>query len=777
MNPSGFHSFLLLLFCLRSNAQENAVLETFDDVVDALTAGHHVQLVMDFRACGIEDELAELEFDQAVISMAMEPWQLFVDDGRIAFSSITLALDPIFVRSVGSLQSDSVFAYQLEEIAALDYSILYSGSFACAMNAGVTVYDLSGASADGRRQGSTLETYEELKMALLNGERVTRVAFYDLCQEPPPFRSTAGSPTRDFYVVDEGEASPPSSLVVHHPVPLWGFHNDSYFGAPFLGFAHRHYTEEGMLNFEEVEAYVDGWMKVIYHRRVMPDGVVVAEEFNCSIRDGVKFFAAHLDRTQLKSFQELYDAIHFGGRVTVASNFLECPGIEPALNVNGGMPVHNPYVITPKGGEDEIFFSAGGIIRNNLPIGGPYLYQNIPVVTFANGSAFVMPGAYVTETFENLVPPSSFYQCTVNDGVEGATYFYAGGGIIFGKSALSETVSTMVSAVLALLVFSGMMTFKGILAATQLGTILGGYVGSIFFILILTMGSELARSIEYQSFRASIPLKRIVVDTDGTNPWQVYDCGPKEVRCPLVCLPPVSGNPDVFFKQMLPLSAHGFRVIAAAWPPYWSINAWCLGFNKLLDHLDVDRVHIFGASLGGFLAQKYAEYVRQSRRIASLILCNAFIDTCVFRYRDISFLFRIMPNLLLKRLLLGNFPTSIQDKDISDSIDFVVEKLENLSQQELASRLTLNCSPNNVQVQHLQNLPITVIDVYDRSALTLSVMEEVNKCYPHAKEAHLKSGGNFPYLSRSEEVNLHIKVHLRQFESTSLQASCHGNQP
>ena len=53
--------------------------------------------------------------------------------------------------------------------------------------------------------------------------------------------------------------------------------------------------------------------------------------------------------------------------------------------------------------------------------------------------------------------------------------------------ALSETVSTMVSAVLALLVFSGMMTFKGVLAASQLGTILGGYVGSIFFILILTV--------------------------------------------------------------------------------------------------------------------------------------------------------------------------------------------------------------------------------------------------------------------------------------------------
>ena len=32
------------------------------------------------------------------------------------------------------------------------------------------------------------------------------------------------------------------------------------------------------------------------------------------------------------------------------------------------------------------------------------------------------------------------------------------------------------------------------------------------------------------------------------------------------------------------------------------------------------------------------------------------------------------------------------------------------------------------------------------------------KCYPDAKRAHLKSGGNFPYLSRSNEVNLMIQV-------------------
>lgn len=46
--------------------------------------------------------------------------------------------------------------------------------------------------------------------------------------------------------------------------------------------------------------------------------------------------------------------------------------------------------------------------------------------------------------------------------------------------------------------------------------------------------------------------------------WKIYDSGPKTVQCPLVCLPPVSGTADVFFKQILGLSAKGIRVISVS---------------------------------------------------------------------------------------------------------------------------------------------------------------------------------------------------------------------
>lgn len=84
--------------------------------------------------------------------------------------------------------------------------------------------------------------------------------------------------------------------------------------------------------------------------------------------------------------------------------------------------------------------------------------------------------------------------------------------------------------------------------------------------------------------------------------------------------------------------------------------------------------------------------------------------------------------------------------------------MESLTQPELASRLTMNCVSCYVEPQKIWHLPITIMDVFDQYALSNDVREDMYKCYPNAKLAHLKNGGNFPYLSRSAEVNLHLQV-------------------
>ena len=56
---------------------------------------------------------------------------------------------------------------------------------------------------------------------------------------------------------------------------------------------------------------------------------------------------------------------------------------------------------------------------------------------------------------------------------------------------------------------------------------------------------------------------QIVVDKTNQS-WVVYDAGPRHVRSPLVCLPPVCGTADVFFRQLIDLSTAGYRVISVS---------------------------------------------------------------------------------------------------------------------------------------------------------------------------------------------------------------------
>ncbi|KAK7793637.1 hypothetical protein R5R35_004865 [Gryllus longicercus] len=280
--------------------------------------------------------------------------------------------------------------------------------------------------------------------------------------------------------------------------------------------------------------------------------------------------------------------------------------------------------------------------------------------------------------------------------------------------------------------------------------------------------SDLSRSQEYLSFRSSIPLRKIIVDNNTSKVWKIYDSGPKSVKTPLICLPPVSGTADVFYKQVLSLHAKGIRVIAAEHPVYWTTAEWCEGFRKLLDYLGLNKVHIFGTSLGGFLAQKFAESTFSCPRVASLVLCNAFADTSIFSYTDSSSIFWMLPCLVLKKMVMGNLSTNNHDPAINEAVDFMVERLESLSQQDLASRLTVNCASSYVEPQKFSDCPVTVMDVFDEYALAQPVREEMYKLYPDAKLAHLKSGGNFPYLSRGDEVNLHLQIHLRNFKGSPL---------
>eukprot|EP00457_Paulinella_chromatophora_P008059 gb/GEZN01008086.1/.p1 GENE.gb/GEZN01008086.1/~~gb/GEZN01008086.1/.p1 ORF type:complete len:398 (-),score=61.74 gb/GEZN01008086.1/:274-1467(-) len=265
---------------------------------------------------------------------------------------------------------------------------------------------------------------------------------------------------------------------------------------------------------------------------------------------------------------------------------------------------------------------------------------------------------------------------------------------------------------------------------------------------------DVADSREYKQFRASVPKKQIAV---GQKVWQLFDFGPRNVP-PLFMLPGTSGTADVFFQQILNLGYRGYRVIAAQYPDYWSVSEFVRGLRALLRVMEIEQCHLMGASLGGFLALHFAAACPES--VLSLALCNSFADNSAFaQNQQCVAMFQWLPQFYLQKYILDSFPqTSLHPQ----SIDFAVLQLETLSRADLGARLTLNCTPSVVPNLDLDQAKITIIDTYDEVVLPDSVRQRLYSRFPKAKQALLKEGGDFPFLSNPSELAMHLQVHLRK---------------
>ncbi|XP_058104630.1 uncharacterized protein LOC131248378 isoform X2 [Magnolia sinica] len=218
----------------------------------------------------------------------------------------------------------------------------------------------------------------------------------------------------------------------------------------------------------------------------------------------------------------------------------------------------------------------------------------------------------------------------------------------------------------------------------------------------------------------------------------------------------------IHFKSQVPLhKISGYRVISVDIPRVWNHVDWIQAFEKFLDAIDVHHVHLYGTSLGGFLAQLFAQH--RPRRVKSLVLSNSFLETRNFKAAmPWSPIVSWTPSFLLKRYILTGIRDGPHEPFIADSVDFVVCQVETLSRDDLASRLSLNVDAASVGSILLSDSFITIMDTNDYCAIPQQLKDQLSERYPGARRAYLKTGGDFPFLSRPDEVNLHLQLHLRR---------------
>eukprot|EP00897_Mesotaenium_endlicherianum_P000684 jgi/Mesen1/10616/ME000089S10075 len=264
---------------------------------------------------------------------------------------------------------------------------------------------------------------------------------------------------------------------------------------------------------------------------------------------------------------------------------------------------------------------------------------------------------------------------------------------------------------------------------------------------------------QYGHFRSMVPENQITVGPSEQR-WRYYDHGPKSVP-PVIFLGGVGVTADVFYRQLLTLAGWGYRGIAVDYPALWTHKQWLTAFDHYLDVLRLHQVHLYGMSLGGFLAQLYCQH--RPRRVLSVVLSNTFLDTRFFFQSSgvWSKVFAWAPDFVLKRLVLSGLHQGPHEALTAESIDFVVAHLDKLGRAELAARLSLKTEVAAVGRLTLSDVKITVMDSLDCVSVPPALKDAVFERYPNARRATLKSGGEFPSLCRADEVGLHLVLHLR----------------
>lgn len=324
----------------------------------------------------------------------------------------------------------------------------------------------------------------------------------------------------------------------------------------------------------------------------------------------------------------------------------------------------------------------------------------------------------------------------------------------------------------------------------------------------------ISKSPAFIAFRASVQKQRCIV---GTKTWTYFDLGPKDVT-PLICIPGTSGTAESFFYSMMSLGNNGYRVISVSPPVYYTHDDWCSGFNGFLYALGltgqanpnsptstlthtppaaaapsspsttnssdtsppssaIGKVHVFANSLAGYLMLYYLSHIIPSRNyVASLILCNSFIDSSYYRRTNgtssssqwCQALLKRAPTFIVRKYVLDSMPEKTL---FPEAIDFMLEQMEeNLTTDVLASRLILNiCKNRGVSdprnwKQGTNTFPqerITILDTTDESVLPDEMRQQLYDALPNARYAFLKNGGDMPFISVPDEVNMHLQVHLR----------------
>ena len=162
-----------------------------------------------------------------------------------------------------------------------------------------------------------------------------------------------------------------------------------------------------------------------------------------------------------------------------------------------------------------------------------------------------------------------------------------------------------------------------------------------------------------KEFRDSHPLKTIIYKN---NKIEYYSSGSGEIT--VLILPGGAGIAEINYNRIIHLEKK-LRVIAPSFMHTKNITEYTEFIELLLEKENVGKLILLGGSGGGFLAQGI--FHRIYPKINGMILSNTYppIPEWVKDYKKAFLLLKILPNIILKKIMLKKLGGYFKESDIN----------------------------------------------------------------------------------------------------------------
>jgi pimeloyl-ACP methyl ester carboxylesterase len=222
-------------------------------------------------------------------------------------------------------------------------------------------------------------------------------------------------------------------------------------------------------------------------------------------------------------------------------------------------------------------------------------------------------------------------------------------------------------------------------------------------------------------------------------------------------------------RSLISSLEESYRVLAPAYPIYKSLRPFLDGLAKLLELENIQKVHVFGHSLGAGIAHAFIR--RHPEKVDKLILSSfgLYSETSLQQARRLIRLFQLLPYWFVSGYYKRRMPKLMIGIDeseklfmtayMNDVLDLQLNKKMLMSQFRTMGDMYENSSTYRIY-EPIENKNVLILQAKDDTGFNHSEQEALRRAYPEATVHIFEEGGHLTRTTHRAEYDSVLKSFL-----------------